>query len=346
MGETIQIGKSRKKQPLDEASKMRRKKNGDILFALIPVLLMAVYYFGVRSLFLAAYAIIFSVASDYLCLRLTGQKKWQRYDLSSLISPLILVLILPASIPYWIAIVGVLIANLVAKYPFGGYGKNIFNPAAVAFAILAIGWPDRVFAYPQPFDSLGISSTVQASLGQGIAYRLQLGGAPSISGMDRLLGHFAGPMGATCILVLIACGIYLLARRTISWQIVLGTLGSSALIAFLFPRILVGRLDSVSFEMIAGILLFGAVFMASDPVTSPKTGWGKALYGVLLGTLTMLFRYFGKMEITFAYALLLCNAVAPKCDEYMAVAVKGVKAGCRALLKKAGSETSPQEVQP
>lgn len=334
MGDTVRIGKAKRKKVLSEADRTRRSKHIDLIVTLIPVALMAVYYYGIRVLILAACAIIFSVLSDYLCLRLCGDRKWQSYDFSSVISPLILVLILPASIPYWLAVVGVLIATFVAKYPFGGYGKNIFNPAAVAFAVLALGWPEKVLSYPQPFDNLGVSFTVGGSLTNGVAYRLQLGGAPAIPVMDRLLGNFAGPMGATCILVLMACGLYLLVRRTISWQVVTGTLGSAAAMAFLFPRVSVSRVDSVVFELIAGVLVFGAVFMASDPVTSPKTGWGKALYGVLLGVLTMLFRYFGKMEITFVFALLLCNAVAPKCDEYMALLIQAAKRAARRLAKK------------
>ncbi|MDF2567389.1 MAG: rnfD [Oscillospiraceae bacterium] len=303
----------------------QRSKNIDIVVTLLPILFMAVYYYGLRVLVLSAYAIIFSLISDYLCIRLKGEKKWQKYDFSPIITALIFVLVLPASTPFWLVIIGVLVANVVAKHPFGGVGANIFNPAAVAVAFVTICWPSQVLMYPQPFDALGLQSEVTTQLFRGVAYNLQLGGTPHISFMDALLGNFAGPMGATNILVIVMCGVYLLIRRSVSWQIVLATLSTTTLFAFLIPRIIAGGKASVVYETISGMLVFGVIFMASDPMTSPKTGFGKALYGIFLGLLTMMFRYLGKIEIGFVYALLIMNALSSMCDVYAKNIVDGLR---------------------
>lgn len=300
----------------------RRSKNTDMIITLLPLLFMAVYYNGFRALSLAATGVVFSVIVDYICVRLSGRKRHKKHDWSAVVTAMIYVLLLPATAPYWLVFAGILIALLVAKHPFGGAGRNIFNPAAVAYAFAAICWPMRTLTYPAHHNWLPIFGDVFTSATERApAYLLQLGGRPTIEPVDAILGNFTGPMGATSILVIAACGLYLIVRKTVPWEIPVATLAASSVFAALFPRVAAGHLASVMLETLAGVLLFGTVFMASDPATSPETRKGRVVYGVLLGLFTMLVRYFGKVEIGFVYALLLMNALAPACDVYAAAFV-------------------------
>ena len=291
-----------------------RAKNIDILLMLSAVLSVSVYYHGVRVLLMALYAIIFSVLSDYLSLRIKGRKNFFKWDFSPIITALIFVSLLPASAPYWLVIFGVMFANLVVKLPFGGYGNNLFNPTAVAAAFVAICWGDKMFLYPAPLSNLPLASDITENLTHGLAYNLNFSAIPNLSPLDLLLGNFSGPLGSCGILICLVCAVYLLIRRTIHWQTVLTSLFSFCSVILIVNIYSANLLSVVMCELVSGAFLFGTVFMASDPVTSPKTGWGRMFYGVFLGGAVMLFRLNGQTELAFVYALILTNAVSPVCD--------------------------------
>lgn len=293
---------------------LRRRKMIDILVTLIPLICMAVYFYRMRAVVMLAFAILISVIADYIGNLFLGRKKWEKYDLSFLVTPVIFTLMLPATAPYWMIVLGIVLAVFVAKIPFGGYGRNIFNPAAFAAAFLAISWPEQMLKYPDVFAKIGLESQSNVLTNYAASYYLQNGGAPKISLTDAMLGNFPGPMGATCILIICACALYLLVRRTISWQLPLGTFLVVILSALLFPRVSNGWIASIVYELMSGVLVFGVFFMASDPVTTPKTGGGRLLFGLLLGLITMLFRHFGQAQLSFLFALLLMNALTEFCE--------------------------------
>ncbi len=309
----------------------------DILITLTPICCMATYFYGMRVLVMLSFAVLTGVVCDWLMRRLLHQQ-WKKYDLSCVITAIIYTLILPASAPYWMVALGVALAIFIAKAPFGGYGRNIFNPAAFSAAFMIMSWNDVMLMYPAVFDKIGLEATPTVTLGHSPNYYMLMGGAPSINLMDALLGNFSGPMGATCILVIGACAIYLLFRKTISWQVPAGTLAVVLLWSVLFPTVSTGWISSIAYETISGVLIFGVVFMASDPCTTPATGKGKMIFGVLLGLITMLFRTFGKVELSFVFALLLANTLCELCD------VLGVRltAGWDKLMNKiVGIEEEP-----
>ena len=299
---------------MDANLSKRRKNMIDIILTLIPLVCMSVYFYRMRVVVMLAFAIFLSVCLDWIGNLLLGRKKPEKYDFSAIVTAVIFTLMLPASAPYWMIGVGISLAVFVAKMPFGGFEKNIFNPAAFAAAFMVICWPQFMVQYPAVFADIGLESTTDVLTTTSADYILQMGGAPKITFTDALLGNFPGPMGTTCIMVMSACALYLLVRGTMSWQLPLGAFSVVLLFSLVFPRVTTGWLASIVYELVSGVLFFGIIFMASDPTTTPKTGAGKLLFGMLLGFITMLFRHFGKAECSFVFALLLMNALSEFCD--------------------------------
>ncbi|MEG1953881.1 MAG: RnfABCDGE type electron transport complex subunit D [Hydrogenoanaerobacterium sp.] len=285
----------------------------DAIIALLPLYLMAFYFYGYRALLLGLTSVFTCVLADCACVLLRGSTINPR-DFSAIVTGMIIPLLLPASIPYYIIVAGGLFAILFVKQPFGGVGQNLFNPAAAAFALIAVSWPEKAFMYPMPVQKLELFGEVTAKLAEGPAHALKLGGIPTFNTLDMMTGNFLGPMGATNILVLFTCLIYLIFRKTVSWQTPVTFVATAALIAFLFPRVPTTGTASAMLEMLSGSLVFGAVFMLTDPVTSPKRGLAKYIYGMLAAVVTMLFRRFGGYEETVMFAVLLMNAFAPIID--------------------------------
>lgn len=286
----------------------------DVLIVLAAIYFMATYYYGLRAAALGVFAALLALVCDAVCSLLLGKGINPR-DHSSLVTGLLLPLLMPASISYAVVAVAVVFALLVVKYPFGGVGSNLFNPAAGGFAFVAICFQQQVFSYPLPLERLGVFSAYTGRAVLSAAYTLKAGGIPTGGNLlDMLLGNVAGPMGATNVLVVCACLLYLIVRGTVRWQAPVCFLGVSAVFAFLFPRAAMPGAESVLYELFSGFLILGAVVMLTDPVTSPKRGGAIALYAALAGVITMLFRRYGGFEESFAFSLLLCNAFAPCFD--------------------------------
>lgn len=299
----------------------------DVVILLLVLCALAYLFYGLRALAVCGFSVAVAVVSDVLCSFLRGKKANVR-DLSPVITGLIIALAMPATVSYYVVAAAVLFAIVVVKHPFGGTGNNVFNPAAAGFSFAAICWPLQVFMYPMPFAALDVAGTfsykLQAfvygdtviKLFQNPAFVLKLGGTPTNDITEMILGNYPGPMGATNILVLLTCLIYLLFRRTIRWQLSIPYLASCAFMAFLFPRIGTNGIQSLLYEMMSGMLLFGAVFMITDPATSPKRDTSLVIYGIFTGIITMLFRYFGGFEESMSFAVLFANVFAPVIDRY------------------------------
>jgi electron transport complex protein RnfD len=297
--------------------KPQRSKMLDVLLALLPLVVISIYFYGFRALIITLTTVLVADLFDYACVRALKLRHRAKGDISWLITGLIFSLSMSAAIPYWICIYGMLFAIMVAKAPFGGYGKNIFNPAAAGIAFVAISFQANMFVYPQPYLKLPLDidlDLTQIALENTPAFSLNAGGAPVMRQLDVLLSNYSGPMGATALLVIVACAVFLLFRRSASLQIIISSVAALSVIAFLFPRTEGSRIFSVGYELLAGIFLFAVVFMASDPVTTPKTGFGKILFGLWLGVGTMMVRYFGYIELAVVFPLLIGNALVPRFD--------------------------------
>lgn len=308
-------------QPMDsEYSLPEKQKNHyiEMIICLLATMVMPVYLYGPRVLVLMFVGLATALVAEYLCVRLSGKKHLEKKDYSFVVTALIVVLLMPATVSPWLIVVSVGIALCVAKHPFGGTGRNIFNPAAVGVAFSAICWPEAVMRYPVPFTTQGVIDPSLIQYGVSPASSLRVGGTPKIDYFDLLLGKFSGPLGTTCMIVLGCCLLFLLLRRIASPQIVFSAFGVIFLTSIFFPRVVTGEWSSLFYEFASGALVFGVVFMANDPATMPKTGSGRVLYGVLIGLFVFFLRRYGQMELEFVYAILLANVFANSCDRYAA----------------------------
>lgn len=285
----------------------------DVIIALLPVYLMSFFYYGARAIVLglcgAVSCVIFSVIGSLLL------REKPIPDLTPVITGLIIPLLMPANIPYYVVISACAVAILVVKFPFGGTGNNLFNPAAVGFASSAICWPSLVFSYPATMQTIEVFGETTAKIAQSPAYSLSLGAVPNYNVLDMLLGSAPGPMGATNILVVVACGIFLIIKKAANWLTPVCFILPYSVLCLAFPRIGASPFEALCYELFSGTVIFGAFFMLTDPVTSPKRDFGKFMAAISSAVVVFLFRYFGGFEIGFASALIVMNVFSPIFDE-------------------------------
>lgn len=289
-------------------------KYHDVILSLLALLIVPTYLYGLRVLILAGSAIATALILDFIGKRIFLRAQKQRHDYSGVVTALCVVMLTPATAPVWVVCVTVGIGLCTAKYPFGGQGNNIFNPAAVGVAFSAICWPEYMLKYPVAYTTYSLTDMTAIQYSDSPASVLRVGGTPKLDHFDILLGNYVGPLGATCMLVLAACMLYLLFRKVISKRIVFSAFAIVILAAIIFPRVVTGRVDSIVHELSSGGLVFGIIFMAGDPTTTPDTKLGRIIYGMLFGALIMLFRHFGKVELAVVYAVLISNVFAHSCD--------------------------------
>lgn len=269
----------------------------DVLIALAPALVASVVIFGIRALLVTVVCVAVAVLSEYIFEK--GVKRAVTVsDLSAAVTGVLLSFCLPYDIPLWIAGLGSVIAIIVVKQLFGGIGQNFANPAATGRIILLISFGGAMSSWKLD----GVSSATPLAIMQGTVP----GQLPSLTQM--FLGNHAGSLGETCALALLIGGIYLLARRVISWHIPVAYLATVAVFSLCAGQ-------SVPYQLISGGLLLGAFFMATDYSTSPLTAVGKLVYGVGCGLLTMLIRLWGSNPEGVSYAILLMNILTPHIDK-------------------------------
>ena len=287
----------------------------DVLVALAPLCIFSAVYYGLRPVLL----VLTGLGSAVLCETigcLIMRRKPTVLDGSAAVTGAIIGLLVSPISPYWVPAAGAAFAILVVKMPMGGSGRNVFNPAAAGLSAVTLCFPGFFFRYPDPGTGLPLplSNTVNVAAVPSPVSQLASGGKTLYSPMTLLLGGFPGPIGATAIIILIACALYLLIRRTISPHITLPYLAVCAALAYLFPRVTAGAAGSVMVELCSGYLLFCGIFILNDPVTAPRHWLGRIGYGVLAGVLVMLTRYFGRFEEGACFAVLLANAFATTLD--------------------------------
>ncbi|MCL2056370.1 MAG: RnfABCDGE type electron transport complex subunit D [Oscillospiraceae bacterium] len=280
---------------------------GDVALSMLVIYGMCFYYYGVRVAVLMLTGIVSACLADVLCLAARG-KKPVTHDISAVITGMMIPLMLPASIPLYVTAVAAVFGIFAAKHPFGGTGHNIFNPAAAGIAFVTVCFPSLVFSYPIPLELLPISPGADVVTAVSPAFTMMLGGIPGYDWQEMAFGNFPGPMGATNILVILTCLLYLVLRRAVRWQMPVVFIAVFCALCWIFPRGGMARFDTVLYEGMSGAVLFGSVFMLGDPVTSPARGWSKALYSAAAAAMVLTFRRWGRLEEEFAFVLLLMNA--------------------------------------
>jgi len=279
-----------------------------IMYIVVAALLFpaaaAIYFFGYYSMILIAVSIAVAVLTEFIIKKL--RHKQFVMDGSAVITGLLFALILPPRLPIWMTIIGAVFSIAIVKEAFGGLGYNIFNPALAGRAFLSVCFPREMTTWVLPTYFNTDAVTGASPLGESFTYQFD-----KIDMYKNLLfGNTAGSLGETSALLIIIGGIILLAFRIIDWRIPVLYLGTVALGSFL-----VG--EDVIFQLLAGGLMIGAFFMATDYGTSPVTGNGRIIFGVGVGILTILFRNFGPMPEGVCFSILIMNALTPLIDKYI-----------------------------
>ncbi|MBZ4670299.1 MAG: putative NADH:ubiquinone oxidoreductase, subunit RnfD [Oscillospiraceae bacterium] len=286
----------------------------DILFVAVVLTFMCFYYYGLRAVAVVLVSVLSSFLTDFICVKIRKQK-YDRRDLTAFVSGAVLGLMMPASVPYEIVIGANVFAIIVVKQAFGGHGKNIFSIPAVGFLFSSLCWKENVLMYPAPFDSLSLSSHVQNTLVSSFTQTLGIAKNPSVSYFDIFLGKFAGPMGATHIIILLVCAVVLMFRRSISALTFCGGLGSFLLFSYIFPKFGDSAQASVFYELFAGMTVFGMIFLACDYYALPKIRFSRFLYGFVVGFLSLLFRHLSSVENAVVFAVVIASPLAISLDK-------------------------------
>ena len=296
-----------------------QKIMGRVCLALCPALVASVIIFGVNALVLTAVTVASCVFFEWAYCKIMG-REIPISDLSAVVTGMLLAFNMPASMPWWMAIVGAFIAIVIIKQLFGGLGYNFANPAIVGRIALAVGFASRMANYPKPENGIdALASATPLAVEKGV-----LGAGEYVT---LLLGNHGGVLGETCAIAILVGGIYLIATKVISPMIPVTYLATVAVLS------LVGGYDPIV-QLLSGGLMLGAFFMATDYVTSPTTDKGKLIAGIFLGVVTMLIRKFGNMNEGVSFAILLMNLITP----YIEINTRQDKLGIAKKKKEAAAK--------
>lgn len=298
----------------------------DVVIALMPALVVSTVVFGLDVLRVTALSVVSCVVIEYLIQKFMVRGATTVGNWSAVVTGVLLAFNLPASIPWWIVVMGAFVAIAVAKMTFGGLGKNPFNPALVGRVFLLIAYPVQMTTWPLPvngsFDVLS-GATPLAAVKQGLA------GPGAIGVQEMLLGNIPGSLGEVAAAALLCGFVYLLWRRVITWHIPVTVLATMALFAFVVA-LCSGESGAALwqlplFHMLAGGAILGAVFMATDYSTSPMTVRGGVIFAVGIGAITMCIRLWGAYPEGMSFAILIMNACVPLINKYVKPKRFGVK---------------------
>ena len=290
----------------------------DVVIALMPALVVSTVVFGADVLRVTALSVAACVAFEYLIQKFLVRGAVTVTNWSAAVTGVLLAFNLPASIPWWIVVIGAFVAIAIAKMTFGGLGKNPFNPALVGRVFLLIAYPVQMTTFPMPvngaFDALSGATPLAADV---------------LGVQELLLGNMPGSMGEVAALALLCGFVYLLWRRVITWQIPVTVLATMALFAFVVA-LCSGESGAALwqlplFHVLAGGAILGAVFMATDYSTSPMTVRGGVIFAVGIGAITMCIRLWGAYPEGMSFAILIMNACVPLINKYVKPKRFGVK---------------------
>lgn len=293
-----------------------------VIAALLPAYIVSVVEFGWGALITAAISVVACVAFEWLIAKFILKQKPTVCDCSAILTGLLLAFNLPSNLPWWIILIGALVAIGIGKMTFGGLGQNPFNPALVGRVFLLIAFPVQMTTWPRPLGFGGsyvdaeTGATPLALLKQGIK-----GGDASVvsqlpSVWDAFVGAMGGSLGEVCALALLAGGIFLICTRVITWHIPVSILATVALFAAItgwcgaLPEGMTTA-QYVALTLCTGGIMLGAFFMATDYVTSPMTACGKIIFGIGIGFIVMVIRTWGAYPEGMSFAILIMNACVP-----------------------------------
>ena len=303
-----------------------RKIMLDVIIALAPSMLVAVYFFGLSAIMLLAVSVAACVGLEYLIQKYMFKKQPTVSDLSAVVTGVLIALNLPPTAPWWIAVIGAVMAIGVIKMTFGGLGHNIFNPAIVARVFLLISFPVIMtdWTIPTSWFRPGVDAVTGATplalINEGLAQGQtveQILAQHDLSYGQMLFARAGGSAGEASALALIIGFIYLLVRRVIRPHIPVTIILTVAVMTGIFWLIDPTRYTDPLFNILTGGLLLGSIFMATDYVTSPMATKGMVIYGIGIGVITVLIRYFGAYPEGVSFAILIMNSIVPLLNKYI-----------------------------
>ena len=298
-----------------------KKNMYGVCIALIPALLCSFYFFGLGAIAVTAVSVASCVFFEWVINKyMLKNPRPTITDGSAILTGILLAFNLPSNIPLWIVVIGALFAIGVVKMTFGGLGCNLFNPALAGRAFLLISFPVQMTTWPVPGQGfLTLDATTGATplatmkmIAKGEASMSDLGNSLT----DMLIGNTGGCLGEVCAIAILIGLVYLLVKRIITWHIPVSILVTVAVFSGLMHLANPTTYVAPQYELLSGGLLLGAVFMATDYVTSPMTHKGQLVYGVAIGLLTMVIRTWGAYPEGMSFAILIMNAFTPLINNY------------------------------
>jgi len=288
----------------------------DVVIALIPAVVCSVVFYGWQELMVLGVSVASCVLLEWAITKYMLKKPSTIGDLSAVVTGILLALNVPYTTPWWVVFVGAVVAVGVAKMTFGGLGQNIWNPALVGRVFLLVSFPTYMTTWSKPQSLFGVDAVsgstplgaIQEGLMQGSTVQ-ELTSAYDYK--DLLFANLGGSAGEVCALALLAGFVYLCCRKVIKPWITLSIFATVALTSLIFWGVNPARFTDPLFNLLTGGLVLGACFMATDYVTSPMSVWGGVVFGVGIGFLTVMIRYFGSYPEGVSFAILIMNSVVP-----------------------------------
>lgn len=298
-----------------------KKNMYGVCIALVPALLCSFYFFGLGAIAVTAVSVASCVFFEWAINKyMLKNPRPTVTDGSAILTGILLAFNLPSNIPLWIVVIGALFAIGVVKMTFGGLGCNLFNPALAGRAFLLISFPVQMTTWPLPGQGfMNLDATTGAT--PLATMKLIAKGEASVSDLgnsltDMLIGNTGGCLGEVCAIAILIGLVYMLVKRIITWHIPVSILVTVAVFSGLLYLANPTTYVAPQYELLSGGLLLGAVFMATDYVTSPMTPKGQLIYGVAIGFLTMVIRTWGAYPEGMSFAILIMNAFTPLINNY------------------------------
>ena len=299
--------------PVSTKSLMR-----DVVIALLPAVIVSVVFYGLGEIVVLATSVISCMLIEYLITRFLLKKPSTICDYSAAVTGILLALNLPYTTPWWVVSIGALFAIGVVKMTFGGLGQNIFNPAIAGRVFLLVSFPSYMTKWQMPQGLFGLDavtgSTPLGMITEGLAKDQtvpEIMAEKGLSYAQMLFANIGGSVGEISALAILAGFVYLLVRRVIKPHITLSIWGTVAAVSLIFWLVNPDRFTDPVFNLLTGGMILGSCFMATDYVTSPMTVKGGIVYGIGIGFITLMIRYFGSYPEGMSFAILIMNSVVP-----------------------------------
>ncbi|MBR5385489.1 MAG: RnfABCDGE type electron transport complex subunit D [Bacteroidales bacterium] len=290
----------------------------DVVIALVPAVICSVVFLGLRELLVLAVSVASCLLLEWAVTRFMMKKPSTIGDMSAVVTGILLALNVPYTLPLWIVAIGAAVAIGVAKMTFGGLGQNVFNPAIAGRVFLLVSYPSQMTHWEAPQGLFGADAitgpTPLGAIKEGLLQGSSVKDIMTEHGYNygqMLFANIGGSAGEICAIALLAGFVYLLVRRVIKPWITLSIFATVALTSLIFWGINPDRFTDPCFNLLTGGLILGACFMATDYVTSPMSTKGGIIFGVGIGFLTVMIRYFGSYPEGVSFAILIMNSVVP-----------------------------------